>query len=77
MASQHFEGQTDRTEQYYGTAHRITPLSSEQIKRWSYDGPAIEGAEKLHLPQPNIFLPDEFGLRQAPDVTVQVRNSRW
>jgi secreted Zn-dependent insulinase-like peptidase len=72
VASQQFDGQTDRTEKYYGTAHRISPLSEQLLQQWSRDATAIEAAESLHLPQPNIFLPTEFELRQAHTSEVQV-----
>ncbi|XP_059646301.1 insulin-degrading enzyme-like 1, peroxisomal [Cornus florida] len=56
-----FEGHTDMTEPWYGTAYSIERITASMIQQW------IEAApdEHLHLPAPNVFIPTDLSLKNV------------
>ncbi|XP_022842147.1 insulin-degrading enzyme-like 1, peroxisomal [Olea europaea var. sylvestris] len=58
-----FEGLTDLTEPWYGTAYSVEKLTGSTIEQW------MERAlnEHLHLPTPNVFIPTDFSLKNVSD----------
>ncbi|KAL0383546.1 UNVERIFIED_CONTAM: Insulin-degrading enzyme-like 1, peroxisomal [Sesamum calycinum] len=58
-----FEGLTDLTEPWYGTAYSVERLPGSKIEQW------IETAsnEDLHLPGPNVFIPTDLSLKTVSE----------
>lgn len=58
-----FEGLTDLTEPWYGTAYSVEKLTGSTIEQW------MESAlnEHLHLPDPNVFIPTDLSLKNVSD----------
>ncbi|KAK4404869.1 Insulin-degrading enzyme-like 1, peroxisomal [Sesamum angolense] len=58
-----FEGLTDLTEPWYGTAYSVERLPGSKIEQW------IETAsnEDLHLPGLNVFIPTDLSLKTVSE----------
>ncbi|XP_052006839.1 insulin-degrading enzyme isoform X2 [Xyrauchen texanus] len=56
VVSKSFEGQTDRTEEWYGTHYKQEAISDEVIKKWQNAN--LNG--KFKLPMKNEFIPTNF-----------------
>lgn len=56
--SKSFEGQTTRTEEWYGTAYNVKPVSMSALMRWKNPSQF-----PLFYPRKNIFIPSEKGLK--------------
>uniref|UniRef100_A0A4W5RA02 Insulin-degrading enzyme n=2 Tax=Hucho hucho TaxID=62062 RepID=A0A4W5RA02_9TELE len=56
VVSKSFEGQTDKTEGWYGTHYKQEPISEEVIKKWG--NADLNG--KFKLPMKNEFIPTSF-----------------
>ncbi|XP_051504314.1 insulin-degrading enzyme isoform X2 [Myxocyprinus asiaticus] len=56
VVSKSFEGQTDRTEEWYGTQYKQEAISDEVIKKWQNAN--LNG--KFKLPMKNEFIPTNF-----------------
>lgn len=66
MVSKHLEAEAEKNpndwqqEKWYGTVHRITPLTPAQMASW---GNPTTIDRSLHLARPNAFIPTDFTLR--------------
>nr|GLL36597.1 Zinc-metallopeptidase, peroxisomal [Ipomoea trifida] len=58
-----FEGHTNCTEPWYGTAYSTEKVTGSTIEQWMKNAPI----EDLHLPVPNLFIPDNLSLKTIPD----------
>ncbi|XP_047668117.1 insulin-degrading enzyme isoform X1 [Tachysurus fulvidraco] len=56
VVSKSFEGQTDKTEEWYGTQYKQESISDEAIKNWQ--NADLNG--KFKLPMKNEFIPTNF-----------------
>ncbi|MGH0158734.1 UNVERIFIED_CONTAM: hypothetical protein FKN15_052350 [Acipenser sinensis] len=56
VVSKSFEGQTDKTEEWYGTQYKQEALPEETIKKWQHAD--LNG--KFKLPMKNEFIPTNF-----------------
>ncbi|CAK9155607.1 unnamed protein product [Ilex paraguariensis] len=56
-----FQGHTDMTEPWYGTAYSVEKISGSMIQRWMERAPD----EKLHLPIPNVFIPTDLSVKDV------------
>lgn len=63
QVSKDFSGQTDKTEQWYGTQFSIEPFSEEFQHLLATAGSDPE----LALPSRNEFIPDDLSLREVPE----------
>ncbi|CAH9102787.1 unnamed protein product, partial [Cuscuta europaea] len=61
--SQNFEGHTNSTEPWYGTAYSSEKLTGSTIEQWMKDALL----EDLHLPVPNLFIPNNLSLKSIPN----------
>ncbi|KAL2320760.1 hypothetical protein Fmac_029729 [Flemingia macrophylla] len=57
--SKKFEGLTDKVEPWYGTAYSIEKITASAIQGWVLSAPD----EKMHLPDPNKFIPTDLSLK--------------
>ncbi|KAI4330509.1 hypothetical protein MLD38_028795 [Melastoma candidum] len=64
--SKNFQGSTDMIEPWYGTAFSVENISSSQIKEWMESSPNKD----LHMPEPNIFIPTDFSLKNEEEKIV-------
>ncbi|KAL0453102.1 UNVERIFIED_CONTAM: Insulin-degrading enzyme-like 1, peroxisomal [Sesamum latifolium] len=58
-----FEGLTDLTEPWYGTAYSIERLPGSTIEQWIKTAPN----EDLHLPGRNVFIPTDLSLKTVSE----------
>ncbi|KAM3913652.1 insulin-degrading enzyme isoform 1-T1 [Leptodactylus fuscus] len=56
VVSKSFEGQTDQTEEWYGTQYKQEDIPKELLQRWQ--NADLNG--KFHLPMKNEFIPTNF-----------------
>uniref|UniRef100_A0A5B7AKQ5 Putative Insulinase (Peptidase family M16) family protein isoform 1 n=1 Tax=Davidia involucrata TaxID=16924 RepID=A0A5B7AKQ5_DAVIN len=56
-----FEGHTDMTEPWYGTAYSVEKITGSMIQQWMETAPN----ERLHLPEPNVFIPTDLSLKNV------------
>ncbi|CAD7703211.1 unnamed protein product [Ostreobium quekettii] len=63
--SKTFKGTTDQVEAVYGTEYSCETIPEEWIKRWTNP----EQDDRLHLPEPNPFVPTDFTLLNEPGNT--------
>ncbi|XP_075101530.1 insulin-degrading enzyme-like 1, peroxisomal [Nicotiana tabacum] len=54
-----FDGHTDSTEPWYGTAYSVEKITSSTIEQWMEKAP--DG--NLHLPVPNMFVPTDLSIK--------------
>ncbi|CAN6586428.1 unnamed protein product [Malus baccata var. baccata] len=57
--SKKFEGHTNMTEPWYGTAYSVEKISGSMIQEWIVSSPN----ENLHLPAHNVFIPTDLSLK--------------
>ncbi|KAL4232280.1 hypothetical protein ACF0H5_009851 [Mactra antiquata] len=58
VVSKKFNGQTDKTEEWYGTEYKLEQIPEEKLKMWASCG----FNDKLSLPEKNVFIPTDFDL---------------
>eukprot|EP01038_Epipyxis_sp_PR26KG_P014143 gene14143-18981_t len=81
-----FAGTTTKTEKWYGTAYNIREYNQSEKDVWNN---ALQDSTntwraRLHLPQPNVFIPTDFSLKQpgadvavsAPVIVEQIKQSK-
>eukprot|EP00808_Paulinella_micropora_P023005 g5315.t1 len=61
VTSRDFEGKTDLTEQWYGTAYSFRPTTPEEVTAWTTPDVPLQ----LAFPRPNLFIPTDFSLKFA------------
>uniref|UniRef100_A0A0B7AYG5 Insulin-degrading enzyme n=2 Tax=Arion vulgaris TaxID=1028688 RepID=A0A0B7AYG5_9EUPU len=68
VVSKKFEGQTDKTEKWYGTQYKVNKFREDQKKKWS----ECSLNTNLRLPAKNEFIPTNFELvpRECVGVTL-------
>lgn len=66
-ASKQFEGQTCEVEPWYGTTFSNEPLPEDWLDCWS----GAKEDPRLHLPEPNPFIPTDFTLYGTPGASSQ------
>ncbi|XP_068308397.1 insulin-degrading enzyme-like 1, peroxisomal isoform X2 [Pyrus communis] len=57
--SKKFEGHTNMSEPWYGTAYSVERITGSMIQEWILSSPN----ENLHLPARNVFIPTDFSLK--------------
>ncbi|KAK2976885.1 hypothetical protein RJ640_010808 [Escallonia rubra] len=57
--SRKFEGHTDKTEPWYGTAYSVETISGSLVQQWMERAPD----KHLHLPTANVFIPTDLSLK--------------
>lgn len=62
-SSMKFEGQTDKTEPWYGTAYSVEKITRSVVEQWIERAPD----EHLHLPTQNVFIPTDLDLKSAQE----------
>nr|GMD41758.1 insulin-degrading enzyme-like 1, peroxisomal [Ipomoea batatas] len=60
-----FQGHTDTSEPWYGTAYSLEKIDGSLIQKWMDQAPV----EDLHLPAPNVFIPTDLSLKHALEKT--------
>ncbi|KAK6149150.1 hypothetical protein DH2020_016675 [Rehmannia glutinosa] len=71
-----FEGATDLTEPWYGTAYSVERLPGSAIEQWIERAPS----ENLHLPVPNVFIPTDLSLKTVSEeikLPILLRKTRY
>ncbi|XP_062374987.1 insulin-degrading enzyme isoform X2 [Sardina pilchardus] len=75
VVSKSFEGQTDKTETWYGTQYKQEAISEEVIKKWL--GADFNG--KFKLPMKNEFIPTNFEIypleKDAPSTPTLIKDT--
>uniref|UniRef100_A0A3B3I270 Insulin-degrading enzyme n=1 Tax=Oryzias latipes TaxID=8090 RepID=A0A3B3I270_ORYLA len=75
VVSKSFEGQTDRTEEWYGTQYKEEAIPDEVIQKWS--NPGLN--PNFRLPTKNDFIPSNFETfpveEDAPAVPTLIKNT--
>ncbi|KAK9664344.1 hypothetical protein RND81_14G035000 [Saponaria officinalis] len=61
--SRKFEGKTDVTEPWYGTAYSLEKISDLVIQQWISASPD----EHLHLPEANVFIPTDLSVKDVEE----------
>nr|GLL36596.1 insulin-degrading enzyme-like 1, peroxisomal [Ipomoea trifida] len=60
-----FQGHTDTSEPWYGTAYSLEKIDGSLIQKWMDQAPV----EDLHLPAPNVFIPTDLSLKHVLEKT--------
>ncbi|XP_071716303.1 insulin-degrading enzyme-like 1, peroxisomal [Rutidosis leptorrhynchoides] len=74
--STNFEGHTNLTEPWYGTAFSVEKITSSIIQEWMNRAPE----ENLHLPSPNLFIPTDLSIKNVQEkatVPIMLRKSEY
>uniref|UniRef100_A0A668VUU3 Insulin-degrading enzyme n=1 Tax=Oreochromis aureus TaxID=47969 RepID=A0A668VUU3_OREAU len=75
VVSKSFEGQTDMTEEWYGTQYKQEAISEETIKKWA--NADLNG--KFKLPMKNEFIPTNFEIypleKESPSVPTLIKDT--
>ncbi|XP_014863501.1 PREDICTED: insulin-degrading enzyme isoform X2 [Poecilia mexicana] len=75
VVSKSFEGQTDRTEEWYGTQYKQEAISEESIQNWA--NADLNG--KFKLPMRNEFIPTNFEIypleKDPPSVPTLIKDT--
>ncbi|XP_024981042.1 insulin-degrading enzyme-like 1, peroxisomal isoform X2 [Cynara cardunculus var. scolymus] len=74
--STNFEGHTDLTEPWYGTAYSVEKITDSIIQEWMERAPD----EHLHLPTANVFIPTDLSIknvRKKVNLPVLLRKSAY
>uniref|UniRef100_A0A8C1J471 Insulin-degrading enzyme n=1 Tax=Cyprinus carpio TaxID=7962 RepID=A0A8C1J471_CYPCA len=75
VVSKSFEGQTDRTEEWYGTQYKQEAITDEAIKKWQ--NADLNG--KFKLPMKNEFIPTNFEIypleKDPPSVPTLIKDT--
>lgn len=62
-SSMKFEGQTDKTEPWYGTAYSLEKITRSVVEQWIERAPD----QHLHLPTQNVFIPTDLALKSPQE----------
>uniref|UniRef100_A0A3B3DJ11 Insulin degrading enzyme n=1 Tax=Oryzias melastigma TaxID=30732 RepID=A0A3B3DJ11_ORYME len=62
VVSKSFEGQTDKTEEWYGTQYKQEAISNQTIQKWA----SADLNGKFKLPMKNEFIPTNFEIYPPP-----------
>lgn len=62
-SSMKFEGQTDKTEPWYGTTYSLEKITRSVVEQWIERAPD----QHLHLPTQNLFIPTDLALKSAQE----------
>ena len=62
VVSRQFKNEANQVEPWYETKYRNAQLSAERVAAWSN----VQPNSALYLPPPNIFIPENFDLRDRP-----------
>nr|XP_043635707.1 insulin-degrading enzyme-like 1, peroxisomal [Erigeron canadensis] len=74
--STNFEGQTNLTEPWYGTAYSVEKITGSIIQEWMDRAPE----ENLHLPSRNVFIPEDLSIKSVKEkvnLPVMLRKSEF
>uniref|UniRef100_A0A8C5DFQ5 Insulin-degrading enzyme n=1 Tax=Gouania willdenowi TaxID=441366 RepID=A0A8C5DFQ5_GOUWI len=75
VVSKSFEGQTDKTEEWYGTQYKQEAISEETIQKWA--NADLNG--KFKLPMKNEFIPTNFEIysleKDSPSVPTLIKDT--
>ncbi|XP_061692661.1 insulin-degrading enzyme isoform X2 [Syngnathoides biaculeatus] len=75
LVSKSFDGQTDKSEEWYGTQYKQEAISEEIIKKWA--GADLNG--KFKLPMKNEFIPTNFEIypleKDSPAVPTLIKDT--
>ncbi|XP_035029191.2 insulin-degrading enzyme isoform X2 [Hippoglossus stenolepis] len=75
VVSKSFEGQTDKTEEWYGTQYKQEAITEETIKKW--ENADLNG--KFKLPMKNEFIPTNFEIypleKDSPSVPTLIKDT--
>ncbi|XP_034755125.1 insulin-degrading enzyme isoform X2 [Etheostoma cragini] len=75
VVSKSFEGQTNKTEEWYGTQYKQEAISEESIEKWA--GADLNG--KFKLPMRNEFIPTNFEIypleKDSPSVPALIKDT--
>ncbi|XP_026133795.1 insulin-degrading enzyme isoform X3 [Carassius auratus] len=75
VVSKSFEGQTDRTEEWYGTQYKQEAITDEAIKKWQNAN--LNG--KFKLPMKNEFIPTNFEIypleKDPPSIPTLIKDT--
>uniref|UniRef100_A0A673HXW9 Insulin-degrading enzyme-like n=1 Tax=Sinocyclocheilus rhinocerous TaxID=307959 RepID=A0A673HXW9_9TELE len=75
VVSKSFEGQTDRTEEWYGTQYKQEAITDDAIKKWQ--NADLNG--KFKLPMKNEFIPTNFEIypleMDSPSVPTLIKDT--
>ncbi|XP_047206876.1 insulin-degrading enzyme isoform X1 [Girardinichthys multiradiatus] len=75
VVSKSFEGQTDQTEEWYGTQYKQEAISEDSIKNWA--NADLNG--KFKLPMKNEFIPTNFEIypleKDTPSVPALIKDT--
>ncbi|CAO1946196.1 unnamed protein product [Urochloa humidicola] len=59
--SKKFEGSTTSSEPWYNTSYSVENVTPSVIQKWIQKAPT----DKVHLPEPNIFIPKDLSLKEV------------
>uniref|UniRef100_A0A3Q3GM64 Insulin-degrading enzyme n=1 Tax=Labrus bergylta TaxID=56723 RepID=A0A3Q3GM64_9LABR len=75
VVSKSFEGQTDKTEEWYGTQYKQESISEETLEKWA----SADLNGKFKLPMKNEFIPTSFEIypleKDAPSVPTLIKDT--
>ncbi|XP_070771703.1 insulin-degrading enzyme isoform X2 [Enoplosus armatus] len=75
VVSKSFEGQTDKTEEWYGTQYKQEAISEETIEKWA----SADFNGKFKLPMKNEFIPTNFEIypleKDSPSVPTLIKDT--
>ncbi|KAM3862520.1 insulin-degrading enzyme isoform 2-T2 [Diretmus argenteus] len=75
VVSKSFEGQTDKTEEWYGTQYKQEAISEEVLKKWA----KADLNSNFKLPMKNEFIPTSFEIypleQDAPPVPTLIKDT--
>ncbi|XP_038593226.1 insulin-degrading enzyme isoform X4 [Micropterus salmoides] len=75
VVSKSFEGQTDKTEEWYGTQYKQEAISEETIEKWQ----SADLNGKFKLPMKNEFIPTNFEIypleKDSPSVPTLIKDT--
>lgn len=60
-----FSGSDHSTEKWFGTKYRIIEITEAQKELFASSG--VTPNQELHLPHPNVYIPDDFSLLPVPE----------
>ncbi|XP_034408413.1 insulin-degrading enzyme-like [Cyclopterus lumpus] len=75
VVSKSFEGQTNKTEEWYGTQYKQEAISEESLEKWA----SADLNNKLKLPMKNEFIPTNFEIypleKDSPPVPTLIKDT--
>eukprot|EP00268_Persea_americana_P025603 TRINITY_DN2493_c0_g1_i10.p1 TRINITY_DN2493_c0_g1~~TRINITY_DN2493_c0_g1_i10.p1 ORF type:complete len:968 (-),score=137.62 TRINITY_DN2493_c0_g1_i10:400-3303(-) len=63
--SKKFEGSMGMVEPWYGTEYSVEKITGAMIQQWVEAAPDVN----LHLPSPNVFIPNDLALKDVQEKT--------